>query len=315
MEKRGKKVKTLTPQDVRSRERKRIKRRIVSLLLFSLAFFALFFLLFVYLVSLPKINIQKVEIEGAQVVSSEEISLVVFEELSSKSLGFFPNSSVLFVPRQKIESSLRENFLRIRGASVEIDNLQTLVVKIEERQPQAIWCRDAEVFSLDEDGVLGKSTTDKTQEECYFIDDASLIFARAPNFSPGVFLRFESEPEVEPERILKDGIASTSFPLGKQVLDSSLFVNLLDFVEHLSNIDILVEKVNLSAGQEISLETSGASQILLDKKQDLTLAATNIFAIVEDEKFQDDIGGNFSNIDYLDMKIPGKVFYSIKNSD
>ncbi len=315
MEKRRKKVKDLTPQDIRVRERKRRKRKIISLFILSFVFFALLFLLFVYLVSLPRINIQEVKIEGVQAVSSEEISFVVFEELSNKSFGIFPNSSILFVSRKEIENKLRENFLRVRDANIEIENLQTLMVKIEERQPYAVWCRGPEDVSFFEDEVLEKPVAEKTQEECYFVDDTGFIFVRAPHFSSGVFLRFEGGLEDWSNQFSENEADPALFPLGRQVLESVLFADLLGFVEHLSIIDILVEKVHLSTGQEISLETGEASRILLDKKQDLELALINIFAIVDDEKFQDDVGNDFSNVDYIDMKIPDKVFYSIKGFD
>ncbi len=307
MEKRGKKVKNLTPKDIRSRERKRRKRKIVSLFLLLPACFAFLFVLFVYLVSLPGVSIQRVEIKGAQAISSEEIYSLVLEELSNKFLGIFPNSSFLFVPGKEIEGVLRENFLRVQSVNIKIDGLQTLVVEIEERRPYAIWCHDVRDISSVENGVSQESAEGKSQEECYFVDNTGLIFVRAPLFSPGAFLRFEGDLKVGPD----------PFPLGRQVLEPNFFAGLLDFVELLSGIDITAEKVHLPIGQEISLEAGGPSRILLSKKQDLELVFKNILAIVNSETFQADIGGDFSNVDYIDMKISDsdKVFYSIKDSN
>jgi len=95
-------------------------------------------------------------------------------------LGLFPRAHSFIYPKDEIENTIREQYVDVASVTVARDNLRTLSVVIEEKEPAALVC----VTLPDFDGAYFKLTDPGT---CYFADETGFIFKHAPSFSGEIY--------------------------------------------------------------------------------------------------------------------------------
>jgi len=123
----------------------------------GLVFFVVYFLFFS-----DFFLIKNIEINGNKSINSDDIKSVAINEMSAPEFGFIPGNNFLFDKNEKIKSALIKEFSEIKSVEVKKSFPNILEIEIIEKEPTVIWCR----FN-----------------DCYYVDNSGIIFARANNNS------------------------------------------------------------------------------------------------------------------------------------
>lgn len=189
-------------------------------------------------------------------------------------------------PGFSLEGALGENILfwqldfdasmYSQVAKVEVDKQildRRVVVNLSAKERYAIWCLEK-------------------QQECFWIDDSGGVFTNAPDLKgPLVF------------KLVRD-FSDRDLGIGDQALEQDLFINLKAAFNFLDDLEIPTQELrieNLNFREAIAY-TSEGPQIY--------------FSLQDDPFFGKEIvkslraSGEWSILNYLDLRVPGRAFYS-----
>lgn len=266
-----------SPEFHKKKERERWSRAIAWGILVITLFVAPIFIL-----RDERLIISSVELIGSEVTSREEVESVVLEILSGRVLFFIPRASALLLDRSELEAELLKRFPRLSFVDASLSNMQTLEIEVAERKPFALYCED---FS---DYV--------SPEDCYFIDEHSLIFSEAPEFSSGVYMIYATEPQIVD-------------PLGKNIFDESLFNNLDKFVKDITTLGFS-PKVLLAKGDEFALSLASGTEMRWKLRQNMQNLFSDFEVFLRDSSLKK---AAFGDLLYIDLRIDNKVFYKFRD--
>ncbi|MDO8555166.1 MAG: hypothetical protein Q7R75_01195 [bacterium] len=255
---------------------KRIKRKKI----FSRVFFVSLILLSVLSLFtalffyIDRFKIKNITIEGATDLSKEFLTQELQGVLKSKSLGIFPRDRILFFPYDDVRVKLMNSFKKFSSVQIEGRFSQNLLLKVKERQPIAVFCADE-------------------QKSCYFIDESGFIFNDAPFFSSGVFPQFI------------DNRAHPKPSIGDFLIEGEEARRIFDFMK-LMPADYSVAQILLENDGVYKFLTEEGWQIILQKDDDFRVAHQNFLASLSEIK------DKRKNLDYIDLRFGGKVFFKFK---
>ena len=270
-------------------ERKKKVRRLHRALL-SLGILIIILLPF-FLLRLERFKVKEIKVLGTEVLSAEEIVGTVQEIIGANYLWLVPKSNALILPRDQIAKVLVEKFPRIKSLDENLTDSKTLEIKIEERQPYALYCKQTENFL--------------EAADCFFLDDEGFIFAPAPSFSGEVFFIYS-------------GLGFND-PLGKHFLEQEQFKSLSLFLKRIERFGIFPIAFGASLETE---EQKGRDTLYLpdsgiifwnakDSLETIESSFNSFFSsdiVKEKEKF-------LNKILYMDLTVPNKVFYKFQNNE
>ncbi|MDQ5969058.1 MAG: cell division protein FtsQ, partial [Patescibacteria group bacterium] len=141
-----------------------------------------------YLSHRIEVRIRSVELSGGVLVTQDDVEDTSLKYLEGSYFWLYPKNNVFWYPHDELEQYLKENFRRIDTITIERNGLQTLVIKIKERKPFALWCERQSTSVVASSTEVVSDT--KKQEECYFIDQNSTVFAKAPIFSGDAYFKY-----------------------------------------------------------------------------------------------------------------------------
>ena len=252
--------------------KKRKKQLWVKVPIYIFLFLALFSLppLLSYL---PWTSINNVVVDGNSVLSGNEISDYVEEKISGKYFKIFSKRNIFLYPKAGLERDLLENFSRLQVASVSFKNLNSIEVKVAEREPLAVWC-----FS-----------------ECYFIDAQGVIFAPAPTFSGTVYIKYHAS-------------ADTDAAIGAQVIGDALFVHLHNFIEKIVRMGFNVDEVAVENDGDVVLHTTQGGQIMLTTREDFETTLSYLESLMSDRATLQNLDAFMNSFSYIDLRFGKKIF-------
>ncbi|MEX2054439.1 MAG: hypothetical protein WD883_02775 [Candidatus Colwellbacteria bacterium] len=142
-----------------------------------------------------------------------------------------------------------------------------------ERDRYAIWC--AEI-----------------QGECFWIDSEGIAFVTAPNLKGPVIFK-----------LVRD-YSDRELSLGERALDENLLVNLKKAFIFLEELDIPVQEFSIEnlKFREATAHTSGGPKIFFSLQDDPFFGKSVVSSLIE--------GGEWEIISYIDLRIPGRAYYS-----
>lgn len=292
-----KRRKIRTPRLRKKRRQERIDR-----LQRQLAFVGALVLLFSQLSMLPMFRIDRVVVSGNEVTTIHEIQDVVYEKLTGYYLSLFSRRNVFLFPRRAIRDELLQNIPRIEQVDVDIENLNTISITIDERERYAVYCLPASPSSAQEGS--GDQTTD-----CYYFDEAGFVFDKAPSIVSDDLFVYSG-----------DVLGTSTKPIGHYVLGDSEAIAYTEAFAA-ATIKLLPGKVVglfvVSEGEHRFILDSGA-EIIVDPREGQVAyedALRNINAIVSDEEFLEQAGDTLSNLEYLDVRYGRKAFFKLAPSN
>ncbi len=233
-----------------------------------------------------QLDIDTVSVEGNKDISSEAIASEAQSALAGKRYNLFSKNNFFFIDKKDIISRLQNNFNRLEVSSVERKFPKALLIKVEERQPEMVWCSG---------GV------------CYLVDKNGSIFSGAGG----------SDEE------LKNGRFLTIVDDNAKPVDIGVTVISRDFIDYLKQLDyLLVEDLHLKI-DGIYHTPALASQEVLAKIQEengesWTLKLSSGVSVGETKKiletlFEKELNGDKrASLEYLDLTVKGKIYYKLK---
>ncbi|MCX6702208.1 MAG: hypothetical protein NTX96_03390 [Candidatus Zambryskibacteria bacterium] len=249
-----------------------------------------------YISHRQEIRVSKIELNGGILVTQADIESKALEYMYGSHLWLFPKNNAFWYPHSALEEYLKETFKRIDTININLKGFQTLIINITERKPFAIWCNSPSISTT-------TPVIENKSEDCYFIDQNSTVFAKAPTFSGDAYFKyygliFSSENEL---------------PIGKEYIASTTeFNEISDFV--LKAKELLIRPIYLIAKDngEFSLVLSGGGEIYFDMKESLSIVGQNLEALLRIPIFASSTGN--LPIEYIDLRYGNKLFYKLKSN-
>lgn len=255
-----------------SRRRKRKQKNLKIFL-----FLVLFLVLIAGAVSLfyiSKFRVKNVLAESNITINKEDLTAKVLDSIKGKYFHLFPKDNIFLLSENEIKNHLSNSFPRIKNISIFKDLPNTLSIKIEERKPVSLFCKD---------------TT------CAFIDEDGFVFEESPFFSGTVMLKFFDQREGE------------EFSLNKQLIAPDQYKDLLEFSQRASREDLKISEIILKKDGIYELNTSEGWRIILNERNNFNTSLENFNIALGNQ-----IKEKRSNLEYLDLRLENKVFYKFK---
>ncbi len=270
-----------------------IKKRKNKIFKIKLFIFFILFILFIiglsFLSKWQKLNIETIQIEGNKVLDKEDLEILVKNELNKKYIWLFPKSNIIILPKNKIKKDLLNQFGRIETINFNLNNFNTLEIKITEREALYTWCGE----------VLPEITLPKEQENCKFVDLNGFVFDKAPFFSGNVYFRFYGTLE-------------------NSIYKENNFIQYVDFIEKIKILGLvpvaLFEKEDGETEIYLSLNVplKDAPKIIFNNKEDYDILFENLKIGVDTSPLKNNLKDNYINLSYIDLRFNNKVFYKFK---
>jgi hypothetical protein len=231
-------------------------------------------------------TISTIKIEGNSVVSSQEIDDVISRTLDGTYLFLFPKKNAPLYPKVSIEENILNTFPRIESVDVVLGDLKNIIVIVEEREAESLWCRDF-------------PSTSSAFPECYFIDKQGLVFERAPHFSDDVYVRYFGT------------LGTSSSPIGQTFLPNA-YRAMNVFVAELRDSSIFrPHSVVVKSDGDIEVAVAGDGKIIFNENQDYATVRRNLQSVVDGSAFKLQALGSPLKFKYIDLRFDNKIFYSI----
>jgi len=264
----------------------RLAQRRRKVFFVKLWFFTILFALFLagaaYLLRDERITVARVYAEGNSTISTEELQKIVREKIAGSYFYLVPKNNILFYPSAEVEAAIAAAFPRVEKVEVGKRDLTAITVSVAEKRPFALWCGE------------GYSSADSGR--CFFLDKNGQVFAKAPDFSGVVFMRYYG-----------GGLGGD--PIGKGVLPTEDFKTFQFFLETLKREGFAVSSVAFLAGGLTEGYFDNGGKIIFNRSQDLAQAIQNLKLLIESSNFAGkDASGKFL-VDYIDLQSPNKIFY------
>ena len=183
--------------------------------------------------------------------------------------------NLLILSKSRLKSELAAAFPSVTDITIRKKLFNTIIINFDKRIQIGIWCNDKNCFYFDKDGVA-----------------------------------FADTPETEGSLILKiKDLSKNDILLGDKVLDDNqinFIINFSDKVAENNKFKILEFKIKPNFSVDLEAVTDKNWSIYIDEKQDPAMAVNNLLSILEEAV------KNTGNLEYVDLRIPSRVFYKLK---
>ena len=232
----------------------------------------------------PFLEVDAISVEGNNEIPSEQIIEKIDSVMEGKYLKYFSKRNFFLVRKSAINTELKNNFNRLEISSIEKKFPRAVLVKVKERQPELSWCSG---------GV------------CYLADRSGLVYSGA-NATDG---------EINKNRFLV-AIDDNARPveIGKTTLGEN-------FIQYLKEIDaVLASDLGLSIDGNYHTPALSSQEIIVKIREGegWTLKISSAISPKDTKKiletvFEKDLNAEKRNsLDYLDLRIKGKVYYKLR---
>lgn len=234
----------------------------------------------------PYLEIESVAVEGNRDISSEEIVGKVSKTLNGKYFDCLSRRNFFLVNRRVIGERLKNDFSRLEISSIEKKFPRAILVKVKERQPEMAWCSS---------GV------------CYLVDKEGLVYTGAN----------ATDEELSKDRfliVIDDGARSVE--IRKTSIDP-------EFIQYLKRVDaVIVDDLRFQfegnyhtpalSSQEITVRIKEGEGWTLKMSRSISEDDTKKIIQTVFEKELD--AEKRKNLEYLDLRVKGKVYYKLRNT-
>jgi len=228
------------------------------------------------------IRVKDVKITGFQEDFAEKIVLSV---LNSQYLGLIPQDNILLLSSSRIEKKLQEELIMAQDIKVNKNFPNSIEVFFRERKEVIIWCRDG---SLD---------------DCFLIDGAGKAFYQISgnedflNNFPIVFSK-----------------GSLEFETGIVVIKPKL----ANFCSEIN--DSLQEEANIKLERNYYTPSFMSGEIRVKTEQGFVVYFNSFSTAYEQSRLLksvlvENIKEEINNLEYIDLRLDGKVLYKLRNSE
>ena len=221
----------------------------------------------------PFFKITEIKLPENDVVTKNDIHKFI---LSSAPLNLGEN--IFILSKNRVKSGLAATFPTITDINIKKELFHGLIVNFKKRIQIGIWCQ---------------SQADK----CYYFDKEGIVFKKAPQTEGALILKIKDFEKKEIS--LSDNVLSN-----EQLTFITKFNNK---ITENNQFKIIEFKIAPSANFDLEAITDRGWSIYLDQNQDPVLEANNLFTILNEV-----IKNKASNLKYIDLRVPSRVFYKLK---
>lgn len=230
----------------------------------------------------PYLEIEAITVEGNQDISSQEIENWAGHALEGKYYNILPKKNFFLADKKNIKSVLESHFDRLEVAAVEKKFPKIITIVVTERKPEVAWCSA---------GV------------CYFADKNGLVYGGASGteeeLESGHFLTIVDESAIPVE-------------IGKTKLDPD-YIGYIETADNMLRNDL---KLDLAGDYHTPGMASGEISVITSEGWTLKLSselsaeeAKKITQTLFENELNDEVR---KNLDYLDLRVRGKVYYKLR---
>lgn len=263
----------------------------------------------VYALRLPRWHITTVEVRGVHVLSADEIRKQLVGALNGMYFGFIPRKNYFFTNTESLAADLARIYPRIASVRVNKEFPRTLIATIEERKFWGMYCvrpadEEFRTASSTETGMPASVATASVvslappPQKCAYLDKTGFAFEEAPYSSGALIIK-----------IIGTG---SDIPLNQTVVVPEM----LSVVEAFSRamrdearIAITGFEFVPQVASEIHLMTQEGFRIWVDVSDDPSRVARTLNVVLARE-----IGERRKELEYIDLRLGGKVFYRMKGA-
>ncbi len=249
----------------------------------------------VFIIETPWLQVKTVTVTGNKVVASSE--LVTLAESLSTGYYFYliPKNQIFWYPISAIKQQLLTSLPRLQSVEIYRRNFNEVELKVTERSPLALWC-------------VGKD-----RDNCFFIDEAGLVYAPAPWFSSALFFEVNSTtsptslpaepiPAIYLRKLVQFAAAGPTF-----LTATSSEVIRFESAELWPAGDAVFTVRNYNPGPLLTW------QLRINLDQDLEVAGRNLSSVWHSNTFQQEFKAKRAGLDYVDVRFGNKVFYKFND--
>lgn len=256
---------------------------------FSRFLFWILFLSFlgvsIYMLSFsPYLEVETVAVEGNRDIPSEEIIAKVDEVTGGKYFGYLSKRNIFFVSKKQINEKLKNDFSRLEVSAIEKKFPKAVLIKVKERQPEMAWCSSGVCYVVDKEGLVyaGANATDEELEKSRFLiiidDNAQPVEIRKTTVSP-------------------------------------------EFIQYMKQIDaILIDGLGLSIEGNYHTPAISSQEVMVKIKEGegWILKMSSLISPEDTKKIIETVFDKElpvekrNNLDYLDLRVKGKVYYKLR---
>jgi len=234
----------------------------------------------------PFLEVESVSVEGNKNIPTEEILGKVDEALNGKYYKYFSKRNFFLVSRRAINVRLKSDFNRLEVSSIEKKFPKSILIKVKERQPEMAWCSGGVCYLADKSGLI-YSGANKTDEE---LNKNRFLIAVDDNARP-----------VE---------------IGMTIIGEN-------FVQYLKEVDaVLVDDLGLQIESNYHTPALSSQEVIVRIKEKesegWTLKLSSAISPKDTKKIIETVfdkelaGDKRSQLEYLDLRVKGKVYYKLK---
>lgn len=238
------------------------------------------------------VQIDEVQIIGVKTFPEREISAFTREYLAGMKLGVIPRSSSLFFSKRSLQKTIQKQFPIVDLVYVSFVNPKTIGITIRERTPESVWC-----FS---------------ENSCGFIDRLGILYGESPRFSDGVYTVFSSEeekvlPDFLGEQIIEPELMYRFDQLFKKMQNEDIVISRVHFMNH-GDVGFIIERLFKKYPNENVAILGTLTQNDEDFLRDITIG-------LDHEVFQKQYTEKPKDLEYIDLRFPGKIFYKFTGKE
>lgn len=244
----------------------------------KILFFSLFLLVLVlisfWLIFISSFfNIQNINFSDNTVLNRDN-ALNIISDIAPFGLG----ENLLILSKSRLKSELAAVFPSITDITIKKKLFHTIIIDFQKRIQIGIWCQP------------------RADSRCYYFDKDGIAFAKTPETEGSLILKIE------------DG-SKNNVSLGDRVLNSDQINFIIVFngkIAENNKFKILIFKIKPSFSVDLEAVTNKNWSIYLDEKQDPVTAFNNLLTILKE------VVKNTDNLEYVDLRIPSRIFYKLK---
>lgn len=236
----------------------------------------------------PKLLINNVSVAGTKDVSPKLIRAYVETGLKDGTNPILSRENIFLYPKKLIESSIEKYFSRVKEANISRAGLlaQAITVTVEERQPFALWCREA------------PDSAGAQEQECYLMDDTGFIYADALPFSDKVYMVFGGGLLAQAE------LVQNSSPIGETFLPKNLG-GVLELIKRLRQAGFAPKRAIAENEKDFSVQFDEGFTAYMLFNEDANTLVRNLQLALSSEFLR----GKVDKLEYVDLRFGNRVYY------
>jgi hypothetical protein len=219
------------------------------------------------------LTISTVTVSGGETINHTEVRSAVDTVLAGEYIGLIPRRFAWLYPESEVLAVVA-SIPRVKDPQVTAVNGREIAITFTEYIPYALWC------------------TDRTSNECLFIDESGFAFTKAPQLSGGAFPRFHTIGTTPTERTTMVPVADLR---AIEVIRERISVELA----------LPIAYVETDIMRDVFLGVAGGGEIKATLRMSSEETFENLRTVLSAEEFKDIAPGSFQ---YIDLRFGNKVF-------